>query len=128
MTCSMLVVDDAMIIREMIKDIALTANFSVAGEATDGQAAIDQYRACQPDLVTLDLVMPQYDGLHALRGIKELNPRAQVLIVSALDQSEILKQALMLGASDFIVKPFNDNQLRSALCKQAQRIYAHKSS
>ena len=70
-----------------------------------------------PDAMTLDLVMPEYDGLHALRGIIEQDPDAKVLVVSALDQQQVLKDAIKLGASDFIVKPFDKDRLTGALDK-----------
>ena len=106
MSKTLLVTDDAMIMREMIKDAARDSGRTIAGEATNGQDAIEHYAECKPDAMTLDLVMPEHDGLHALRGIMEQDPDAKVLVVSALDQTHVLKEALQLGASDFIVKPF----------------------
>ncbi len=115
MSKTLLVTDDAMIIREMIKDAAQDAGWTIAGEAVDGQDAIDQYAEHEPDAMTLDLVMPDYDGLHALRGIMEHYPDAKVLVVSALDQQQVLREALELGASDFIVKPFDEDRVINAL-------------
>lgn len=111
----LLVTDDSMIIREMIKDLATQSGWEIAGEATNGQEAIDAYRSLRPDAVTLDLIMPEYDGLHALRGIRDVDPQARVLVVSAIDQPEVLREAVMLGAADFVVKPFNPLRLRNAL-------------
>lgn len=119
MAKTLLVTDDAMIIREMIKDITAAAGWTIVGEAVNGQEAIDQFKRLKPDAVTLDLVMPKFDGLHALRGIIESDPGARVLLVSALDQAEILKEALQLGAIDFVVKPFNEQRLLGALEKMA---------
>ena len=110
-----LVVDDALIIREMIKDALETAGWSTVGEAANGQEAIERYRELKPDVVTLDLVMPQYDGLHAVKGIKEIDPDAKIIVVSAIDQKEILKKAMQLGAADFIVKPFCTDQVIEAV-------------
>ena len=121
MTKRLLVIDDAMIIREMIKDAAREDGWEIAGQAINGQEGIEQYEKLQPDAVTLDLVMPEFDGMHALRGIKALDKRSQVLIVSALDQAEILKEALRAGAADFIAKPFNKGRLLAALQKMAAR-------
>jgi two-component system chemotaxis response regulator CheY len=101
----------------MIKNTARSGGWEIAGEAANGQQAIERYAEHQPDAVTLDLVMPDFDGLHALRGIKQLNPAARVLVVSALDQKEVLKEALALGASDFVVKPFQSERLLGALNK-----------
>ncbi|WP_254510153.1 response regulator [Anatilimnocola floriformis] len=121
MTKRLLVIDDAMIIREMIKDAAREDGWEIVGHATNGQEGIEQFEKLQPDAVTLDLVMPEFDGMHGLRGIKQLNRDAQVLIVSALDQAEILKEALRAGAADFIAKPFNKGRLLAALQKIAAR-------
>lgn len=115
MSKTLLVTDDAMIMRELIKDAAQEAGWTIAGEATNGQEAIDRYAECHPDAVTLDMVMPEFDGMHALRGIMEHNPNAKVLVVSALDQEQSLKDAIQLGAADFIVKPFDSAQVVSAL-------------
>ncbi|HIK90566.1 MAG TPA: response regulator [Planctomycetes bacterium] len=117
MSKTLLVTDDALIIREMIKDAAIKCGWEIVGEATNGQEAIEQYKECQPDAMTLDMVMPEYDGLHALRGILEQDPDANVLVVSALDQQQVLKDAIRLGASDFIVKPFDNDCLTGALDK-----------
>ena len=115
----LLVADDAMIIREMIKDAAAMAGWEVVGEASDGAVAIERYEELKPDAVTLDLVMPQFDGLHALRGIMQKDPAAKVVIVSAVNQAKLLKDAIALGASDFIVKPFDRPTIANALARLA---------
>ena len=117
MSKSLLVVDDAMIIREIIKDAARSDGWEIAGEATNGQEAIELYQALKPNAVTLDLVMPEFDGLHGLKGIMAYDPLACVLVVSAIDQKEILKDAMGLGARDFVVKPFAESSLLEALRK-----------
>jgi two-component system chemotaxis response regulator CheY len=117
MSRTLLVTDDAMIIREMIKDAATAAGWEIVGEAQNGQQAIELYDQLRPDAVTLDMVMPQYDGLYALNGIKTLDPDALVLVVSALDQKQTLKEAFRLGAADFIVKPFDPKNLVATLEK-----------
>lgn len=111
----LLVVDDALIIREIIKDAVTNAGWEVAGEAANGQEAVEQYQLLRPDAVTLDLVMPEYDGLHALQGILDMDPGAKVVVVSALDQKNILKQAFKIGATDFVVKPFVNDALIQTL-------------
>ncbi|MBN1910174.1 MAG: response regulator [Pirellulales bacterium] len=111
----LLVTDDALIIRELIKDAAIGAGWEIAGEASNGQEAIDLYLQVRPDAVTLDLVMPYYDGLHALRGILDADPDAQVIVVSALEQKTVLKEAFKIGAADFIVKPFEKDHLVATL-------------
>ena len=117
MSKTLLIVDDALIIREMVKDAAREAGWEIVGEATDGQVAIDRYRELKPDVCTLDLVMPEYDGLHALRGIRALDPTAKVVVLSAVDQKNVLKEAIQLGAADFVVKPFDNGILIDTLEK-----------
>jgi two-component system chemotaxis response regulator CheY len=118
---TLLVTDDSMIIREMIKDVAVEAGWRIVGEAADGQEAIDRYRTLRPTAVTLDLVMPDFDGLHGLKGIRAFDPDAQVLLVSAIDQKPVLKEAIAHGAADFIVKPFEKARLTEALQALAKR-------
>ena len=104
---TLLVTDDAVIIREMIKDAAISAGWQIVGEAANGREAVERYAELRPDACTLDLVMPEYDGLYALRGIIELDPDARVAVVSALDQKKVFADALRAGAADFVVKPFD---------------------
>lgn len=111
MAVRLLIVDDAMIIRELIKEAAAEAGFQVAGEAANGQEAIERFQELRPDVVTLDLVMPKFDGLYALEGILATDPRAKVIVVSALEPTAILKDAFRKGATDFITKPFDKKLL-----------------
>jgi two-component system chemotaxis response regulator CheY len=101
-----LIVDDALIIRKRIKEIAEEAGWQVAAEAKDGEEAVALYQEERPDLVTLDIVMPRLDGVAALKQIIEYDPRARVVMVSAVDQKEKLAECIASGAIDFIVKPF----------------------
>lgn len=109
----LLVVDDALIMRAMIKDIARQAGWVIAGEATNGREGVERYRELRPDLVTLDIVMPEMDGVEALRQLRQEQPPAEVVMVSAIDQKEKLSECIRLGARDFIVKPFDRDHLRS---------------
>jgi two-component system chemotaxis response regulator CheY len=109
----LLVVDDALIMRAMIKDLAKQAGWEIAGEATNGREAVERYRELRPDLVTLDIVMPELDGVEALRALREEFPEAAVVMVTAIDQKEKLSECIRLGARDFIVKPFDRDHLRS---------------
>jgi two-component system, chemotaxis family, chemotaxis protein CheY len=111
----LLIADDALIIRRIIKDMATSAGWEVVGEASNGQEAIERYQELHPDAVTLDLVMPEHDGLHALHGIMELDPEAKVLVVSALEQRGVLKDAIRAGAADFVAKPFDKQGLQATL-------------
>lgn len=108
-----LIVDDALIMRMKIKEIAQQAGWEIAGEAASGTEAVQRYRELKPDLVTMDIVMPQMDGVAALRAVRDEDPRAQVVMVSAVDQREKLIECVRLGAVDFVVKPFDTGSLRS---------------
>lgn len=112
---TLLVVDDAMIMRELIKDAAISAGWTIVGEAQNGEEAFQLYKELKPSLMTIDLVMPEFDGIHGLSRVKEEFPEAKVIVISALDQESVLKKAFSLGAADFIVKPFNPESLASTL-------------
>jgi two-component system chemotaxis response regulator CheY len=115
MSRRLLIADDALIIRQIIKDMATSAGWEVVGEASNGQEAIERYRELHPDAMTLDLVMPEHDGLHALHGIMEFDSEAKVLVVSALEQRGVLKDAIKAGATDFVAKPFDKRSLQATL-------------
>jgi two-component system chemotaxis response regulator CheY len=118
-----LVADDASFMRMMIREIVEEDGFEVVGEASDGIEAVEQYRILQPDLVTMDIVMPRRSGIDAVRGIVEIDPGACVVMCSALGQESLVREALAAGARDFIVKPFKPDAvlatLRKALEKEA---------
>lgn len=120
MNNTLLIVDDALIIRMRIREIALQAGWEVIGEAANGTQAVEMYRNLKPDLVTLDIVMPEMDGVEALRRIREEAPQARVCMVSAVNQREKLTECIKLGAIDFIVKPFEKTQLVSLFTKQGR--------
>ena len=111
----LLITDDSLMIRKLIKELAVESGWQIVGEAANGAEAIELFDRLRPDVTTLDLVMPVHDGLHALRGIRALDPQAKVLVISAISQTGVLKEALGLGASDFIVKPFKRDQAQRAL-------------
>lgn len=112
---TLLIVDDALIIRQMIQEAAESTGWTVVGEASNGYMAVQQYQLLRPHAVTLDLVMPEYDGIYALRSIMAIDPKAKILVVSALDQKSVLKESFKLGAFDFLVKPFEKALLLKAL-------------
>lgn len=112
-----LIVDDAMIMRMRIKEIAKEAGWEIVGEAVNGEDAIAKFRELQPDLVTMDIVMPNLDGVAALRAIRQENAQARVVMVSAVDQKEKLTECIRLGAVDFIVKPFDKASLLEMFSK-----------
>ncbi len=107
MATRVLVVDDAAFMRHMLKQILVEMGCEIVAEAGDGCAAIEAYEKHKPDLVTLDLVMPNMGGLEALEKIRSLDPNARVLVISAIDQRSSLMQAVKLGAIDYVVKPFD---------------------
>ena len=109
----LLVVDDALIMRAIIKDTARNAGWEIAGEAANGSEAVERYRDLRPDLVTLDIVMPEMDGVEALRAIRRDDPGAHVVMISAIDQRAKLSECIQLGAIDFVVKPFDKQRLLS---------------
>lgn len=112
-----LVVDDALIIRKMIIDLAKECGWEIAGEAKDGQEAFEIYKNQKPDLVTMDMVMPNMNGLEALKKIREHDANARVIMISAVNQKDKLEESIMAGASDFIVKPFDKTRLKALLGK-----------
>jgi two-component system chemotaxis response regulator CheY len=113
----LLVVDDALFMRRLIRDVAAEAGWEVAGEAADGAEAVACYERLRPDLVTMDLVMPVMGGLEALRRIRALDPEASVVVVTALDQKQALLDSIRDGALDFVVKPFERDRLVGLLRK-----------
>ena len=117
----LLVVDDAMLMRRMIRDVAIGAGWEVVGEAKDGREGVALFDQLRPDLVTMDVVMPKLSGLEALRQIRSADPDAQVVMVTALDQKQTLMESIRDGAIDFIVKPFDRERLVSLLNKVKSR-------
>ncbi|MFO0911149.1 MAG: response regulator [Isosphaeraceae bacterium] len=124
----LLVVDDALIMRKLIKDVAVAAGWQVAGEAGNGADAVALYQSLRPDLVTMDLVMPVMGGNEALRQIRALDPEARVVVVTALDQKQTLMESIRDGALDFIVKPFERDRIINLLNKVRARLEASTAS
>jgi two-component system chemotaxis response regulator CheY len=112
-----LVVDDAAFMRMMIKDILSKNGFEVVGEAADGAQAIDKYQELRPDLVTMDITMPDVDGIEALKRIRAFDPNARVIVCSAMGQQTMVIEAIQAGAKDFIVKPFQADRVIEAVQK-----------
>ena len=116
-----LVADDASFMRMMIREIVEEDGFEVVGEASDGIEAVERYRILQPDLVTMDIVMPRRSGIDAVRGIVEIDPGACVVMCSALGQESLVREALAAGARDFIVKPFKPDAVLATLRKALEK-------
>ena len=102
-----LVVDDALVIRQRIIEIAKLSGWEIAGQASNGKQAVEMYFSQRPDLVTLDIVMPEMDGVESLKEIRSRDPEARVVMVTAINQKEKLAECIQAGAIDFIVKPFD---------------------
>jgi two-component system chemotaxis response regulator CheY len=112
-----LVVDDAAFMRRMVSDALVKAGHEVIGEACNGVEAIESYRSLKPDLTTLDITMPEKDGLTALKEIIALDPGARVVMCSALGQESKVLDSIKLGARDFVVKPFQAGRVQDAVAK-----------
>ena len=112
-----LVVDDAMFMRRMLRDILTKNGYEVCGEAANGQEAIDKYIELRPDLVLLDITMPKMDGITALKEIKKIDPQAVVVMCSAMGQQAMVIDAIQGGAIDFIIKPFQEDRVLESLHK-----------
>jgi two-component system chemotaxis response regulator CheY len=112
-----LVVDDAAFMRKMVSDALAKGGHEVVGEAGNGVEAISQFQALKPDLVTLDITMPEKDGLAALADIRAADPSAKVVMCSALGQESKVLEAIKLGAKDFVVKPFQPDRVIEAVGK-----------
>ncbi|GGG21865.1 chemotaxis protein CheY [Lysinibacillus alkalisoli] len=117
MSKRILIVDDAAFMRMMIKDILSKNGFEVVGEAADGQQAVEKYNELKPDLVTMDITMPEMDGIAALKEIKGTDPNAIVIMCSAMGQQAMVIDAIQAGAKDFIVKPFQADRVIEAIQK-----------
>jgi two-component system chemotaxis response regulator CheY len=112
-----LVVDDAAFMRMMIRDILTKNGYEVCGEANDGSQAIEKFKEVKPDLITMDITMPEMDGITALKEIKKLDPNAKVVMCSAMGQQAMVIDAIQAGAKDFIVKPFQPDRVIEAIKK-----------
>ena len=115
MAKSILICDDAAIMRMMIKDILTMNGYIIAGEAENGIKAVEKYKEVKPDLVLMDITMPELDGIGALKQIKELDPNASVIMCSAMGQQAMVVEAIQSGAKDFIVKPFQADRVLEAV-------------
>lgn len=117
MASRVLIVDDLAFIKLIIKDTLEKTGFEVAGEASNGVEAIEQYKRLQPDIVLMDITMPKMDGIQALQEIIKIDSQAKVIMCSALGQQKLIIQSIQLGAKDFIVKPFKPERIVGAIKK-----------
>ena len=117
MSKKVLIVDDAAFMRMMIKDILTKNGFTVAGEAENGIRAVEKYKEIQPDLVIMDITMPEMDGIQAVKEIKKLDPEAKIVMCSAMGQQAMVIESIQAGARDFVVKPFQADRVVEAVYK-----------
>lgn len=114
MAATILIVDDATFMRMVLRRILEAGGFEILGEAANGREAVEMYEQLKPDLVTMDMVMPEMGGMEALQAIRGKDPQAKVVIVSAVDQRENLLEAIRSGATEYIVKPFDEQRVLKA--------------
>jgi len=117
MANGILIVDDATFMRMMIKDVLVKNGFKIAGEAENGAKAIDKFKELNPDLVIMDITMPEVDGIQAVKEIKKIDPSAKIIMCSAMGQQAMVIEAIQAGAKDFIVKPFQAERIIEAVKK-----------
>ena len=115
MSHTVLVCDDAIFMRTMISDILSQAGYDVVGEAETGVQAVERFKELNPDLVTMDIVMPDMGGIDAVREIMKIAPNAKVLMCSAMGQQALVVEAIQAGAKDFLVKPFQPSRVLEAV-------------
>lgn len=115
MAIKVLFADDSSFMRTILKNIILKDPFVLAGEATNGKEAFELYQKLKPDLVTMDIVMPEMDGIDAVKQIRAIDPDARIIMVSAMGQQSMVIDAIQAGARDFIIKPFQPPRVQEAL-------------
>lgn len=115
MSKRILITDDAAFMRMMIKNILLKNGYEVVGEAENGKIAVDMYKETKPDLVTMDITMPEMEGIEAVKAIREFDSNACIIMCSAMGQQSMVMDAIQAGAKDFIVKPFQQDRLLQAI-------------
>ncbi len=117
MKARVLVVDDAIFMRKMISDILEGNGMEVVGEADTGALAVEKYKELKPDLVTMDIIMPEMNGIDAVRQIMSNDSQARIVMCSALGQQALVQDALTAGAKDFLIKPFNPSRVIEVVTK-----------
>ncbi|MCL4685434.1 response regulator [Myxococcota bacterium] len=121
MSSRVLVADDARFMRQLIREIIEPEGFEVVGEAADGRAVVEEFSRLQPDVITMDIVMPKRSGIDAAKEILALDPGARIVMVSALGQEALVMEALQAGAADYVVKPFKPDAVIATLRKLVEK-------
>lgn len=114
---NIMIVDDASFMRMMLKDILIKAGHTIIGEAANGKEAVTKYKELQPDLVTMDITMPELDGIGAVKEIKQIDSNAKIIMCSAMGQQAMVIESIQAGAKDFIVKPFQFDKVIDSIAK-----------
>ena len=112
-----LVADDADFMYEMLENLIDKNRFEVVGYAADGEEAVRKFKELTPDLITMDILMPRMNGIRSIKEIRRVNPRARILVISALSDPDLIKEAMGAGASDYITKPFSVSDLKARISK-----------
>jgi two-component system chemotaxis response regulator CheY len=112
---TVLIVDDIPYVRKTLKQILSARGFKVVGEAENGEIAVQLYQELQPEIITMDLVMPLVNGVEATRRILAINPDARIVILSAMMQENLVADAIMAGAKDYIIKPFQTDEVMKVM-------------
>lgn len=115
MSKRILIVDDAAFMRMMIKNILTKNGYEVVGEAENGAVAVQMYKEFKPDLTTMDITMPEMDGIQGVKAIRAEDPNANIIMCSAMGQQSMVMEAIQAGAKDFIVKPFQQDRILQAI-------------
>ncbi|MFP4643262.1 MAG: response regulator [Spirochaetales bacterium] len=118
-----LVVDDLPFMRQALREAIESAKMQCVGEAANGRAALDMYHRTRPDVVVLDITMPEMDGIEALERLMNMDPDARVVMCSAIDEEAMIIRAIQLGARDFVVKPFRASRIANAVRKAAMKTH-----
>lgn len=116
-----LIVDDAKFMRMTLTNILQKGNHDVVGEADNGRNAIELYKELKPEIVTMDITMPEMTGLEAVKQIKSIDPNAKIIMCSAMGQQKLVVEAIESGAKDFIVKPFDESRVLEAISRVLQK-------
>jgi two-component system chemotaxis response regulator CheY len=120
MTRTIIIVDDIYFVRKTIQEILLQAHYEVIAEAENGASAVDLYSKLRPDLVTMDVVMPDMSGIEACQKILKINDQAKVIMISAMGQESIMMEAIEAGACDYLLKPFSSQDILNAAARALQ--------
>ncbi|WP_026882771.1 response regulator [Clostridium akagii] len=112
-----LITDDAAFMRMSLKTMLAKNGFEIVGEAENGAIAVEKYKVLKPDIITLDITMPVMDGLEALKHIRDVDKNVKVMMISSMGQESIVREAVMTGATGFVIKPFNEETLLKAFNK-----------